>query len=209
MSDTLNPMVIGMLLSSAEGRRGEILVAAFNVFSTKGYEGGTMRDIATQVGVTEPALYRHFKSKEDIFLELIDTFGLRVHQYVIGPLLDGIGADDVRNQIAAVIADRRQLLSQFGPPFTTIIASVVHNPVLLERYRAAIIFPLREKISETITRLDAEFGLVDGDQDRASRVRTVMSLALGTFVSSILIGDEVEVAAADGIMRVLRWDALG
>ena len=39
-----------------EGRRGEILDAALAVFGEKGYEAGTMREIARRVGVTEPAI---------------------------------------------------------------------------------------------------------------------------------------------------------
>ena len=38
------------------GRRGEILGAAAEVFAERGYESGSMRDIAARVGVSEPSL---------------------------------------------------------------------------------------------------------------------------------------------------------
>ncbi|HYG58460.1 MAG TPA: TetR/AcrR family transcriptional regulator [Symbiobacteriaceae bacterium] len=48
-------------------RRREILEAAFQVFSHKGYSLATNADIARQAGVTPAALYYYFPSKEDLF----------------------------------------------------------------------------------------------------------------------------------------------
>ena len=61
-----------------EGRRGEILDAALAVFGEKGYEAGTMREIAAQVGVSEPAIYRHYASKEAILADIVATAGDRI-----------------------------------------------------------------------------------------------------------------------------------
>jgi AcrR family transcriptional regulator len=49
--------------------RGRILDAALEVFSERGFEGATVRQIAAKVGVSDPALYAHFKSKKR-FLKL-------------------------------------------------------------------------------------------------------------------------------------------
>ena len=46
------------------GRKGEILDSALHVFAERGYDNGSMRDIARGVGVSEPALYRHFPAKK-------------------------------------------------------------------------------------------------------------------------------------------------
>ena len=58
-----------------EGRRGEVLDAALCVFAEKGYNGGTMRAIASRLGVTEPALYRHYAGKEALFADLVALAG--------------------------------------------------------------------------------------------------------------------------------------
>lgn len=52
--------------------REEILKAALIVFSKKGYEGALLRDIAASLGITKPALYKHFESKEALWNEMID-----------------------------------------------------------------------------------------------------------------------------------------
>ena len=57
--------------------RDEILDAALTVFSEKGYEGALLRDIAASLGITKPALYKHFASKEALWNAMIDS----VEQY--------------------------------------------------------------------------------------------------------------------------------
>lgn len=54
----------------AEKRR-EIALAASRVFVAGGLEGARTADIAAAAGVTETILYRHFRSKEDIFEEAV------------------------------------------------------------------------------------------------------------------------------------------
>ena len=52
-------------------RRELILQAALEVFSGKGYDGSTVKKIAERAGVNEGLLYRHFKSKEDLYTAVI------------------------------------------------------------------------------------------------------------------------------------------
>jgi AcrR family transcriptional regulator len=44
-----------------------LLQAALDLFATKGYWATTMEDIGRAVGVTGPAIYRHFRGKQDLF----------------------------------------------------------------------------------------------------------------------------------------------
>lgn len=54
--------------------RDLILEEALRLFSEKGIKETTMRDIARGVGITEGAIYRHFRSKEEIVRELFETY---------------------------------------------------------------------------------------------------------------------------------------
>ncbi|MHC1679823.1 MAG: TetR/AcrR family transcriptional regulator [Methanomassiliicoccales archaeon] len=49
-----------------DARRSQILEAALGIVHAKGIHSLTLREIADQVGVSEAALFRHFKGKEDI-----------------------------------------------------------------------------------------------------------------------------------------------
>ena len=48
-------------------RKEEILIVALHLFARDGYEAVSVSQIAGALGITRGALYRHFKSKRDIF----------------------------------------------------------------------------------------------------------------------------------------------
>ncbi len=50
--------------------RQRLLQAALDLFTEKGYAATSVREIVDAAGVTKPALYYYFKSKEGIYLEL-------------------------------------------------------------------------------------------------------------------------------------------
>jgi AcrR family transcriptional regulator len=52
-------------------RRDEIIVAATQLFHEKGYHATGMDDIGAAAGITGPAIYRHFRSKEDILERIV------------------------------------------------------------------------------------------------------------------------------------------
>lgn len=55
-------------------RRSEILVAAMQVFATKGFNAATMNDIVAATGISKGGLYWHFKSKDAIITGLLEHF---------------------------------------------------------------------------------------------------------------------------------------
>ena len=50
-----------------EKTKDRILSAALELYVRNGYEKSTMRELAAVLGITAGALYRHYRSKEDIF----------------------------------------------------------------------------------------------------------------------------------------------
>lgn len=54
-------------------RRVQLLEAANDVFTSKGYHAAAMDDIADAAGVSKPVLYQHFPSKLDLYLALLDS----------------------------------------------------------------------------------------------------------------------------------------
>ena len=52
-------------------RKPTIRQGAFSVFAKEGYHGLSMRQLATALGVTTGTLYHHYKSKDELFLDLV------------------------------------------------------------------------------------------------------------------------------------------
>jgi AcrR family transcriptional regulator len=55
-------------------RREQIVASASDVFARHGYANASLREIARRVGVTPAALLRHFDSKEELLLAVLDKW---------------------------------------------------------------------------------------------------------------------------------------
>jgi AcrR family transcriptional regulator len=51
----------------------KIFLAAAHLFSQKGYNGVSMREISEKSGVSKPTIYYYFGNKEGIYFELLQT----------------------------------------------------------------------------------------------------------------------------------------
>jgi AcrR family transcriptional regulator len=70
-SNAASPLPVSPRPAAGE-RRAQILRAAMDCFAARGFRGTTTRDIATRVGITEAALYRHFPSKEALYAAIVE-----------------------------------------------------------------------------------------------------------------------------------------
>ena len=61
-------------------RRQQIMDAALNCFARKGYHKTTMDDIVAESGLSKGTLYWYFKSKDELFFSLINSFFLEMQQ---------------------------------------------------------------------------------------------------------------------------------
>jgi len=55
----------------AEQTRRDILAGALTVFAARGYAATRVADVADELGVTRGAVYGHFPSKAELFLEVV------------------------------------------------------------------------------------------------------------------------------------------
>ncbi len=58
--------------STANEAETKLLESALTLFSEKGYEGTSIREIIEGAGVTRPVLYYYFENKEDLFTRIIE-----------------------------------------------------------------------------------------------------------------------------------------
>ena len=69
-------------------QRDEILSAACDLLVTGGLDGLSMRKLATRVGVTAPALYRYYESKETVLVDVVGE-AFKVFAQYLYRALDG------------------------------------------------------------------------------------------------------------------------
>jgi AcrR family transcriptional regulator len=106
---------------STEEVRRLVLASARRLFSIHGYGGTSTRDIASDAGVTAPAIYRHFGSKERLFEAAVEQ---PLHVAVDGFLQDWefLGPDRANNAAAVrlymkslvrLLKDNRDLVTAY------------------------------------------------------------------------------------------------
>src|SRR5205823_4620667 len=85
----------------APQRREQLMEVATKLFARNGYEATTTAAIALAAGVTEPILYRHFRSKQELFVAIVKSVSAQTMRHWES-LIAGISnpADQIR-KIAA------------------------------------------------------------------------------------------------------------
>ncbi len=69
-------MLVGKPRRLAAGdRRTQILAAALEVFSERGFHGTRTRDLAERAGVSEALVFSHFPTKQALILAILDLVG--------------------------------------------------------------------------------------------------------------------------------------
>jgi len=55
-------------------RQIEIINISINIIAKNGIQGLTIKNLSKKIGISEPAIYRHFESKTDILLAILKNF---------------------------------------------------------------------------------------------------------------------------------------
>jgi TetR/AcrR family transcriptional regulator, fatty acid metabolism regulator protein len=77
-------------MMSITDRQLQIITASGKILTERGVSGLTIKSLAAEMGFVESALYRHFKSKEDILILMIQYLNQNV-QSRIEPIITGDG----------------------------------------------------------------------------------------------------------------------
>lgn len=94
---------------TAPARRQRIEAAAVEVFADRGYDASSVGEIATAAGVTRTVLYDHFKSKRELYVQVLDSQNAAMLAEVgAGITGEGAGSDRLRSTVTAYLSFARQ-----------------------------------------------------------------------------------------------------
>jgi AcrR family transcriptional regulator len=88
-----------------EKNRRKIERAALHLFTTKGFHGTTVREIAKRAGISMGKLYIYYDTKEDIFIDLVHSLGRKmevIRQRELIPLMESLDPDSLRKLAKAI-----------------------------------------------------------------------------------------------------------
>ena len=90
-------------------QRMKVLKAAGYVFGKRGYEGATLDAVAKHANATKAIVYYYFKSKNDVFFELVSSTMSRLEQYVDEVSASGL---EPREQLRLVVKNHCRLVCE-------------------------------------------------------------------------------------------------
>jgi TetR/AcrR family transcriptional regulator len=106
------------------GTRERILAMALELFSTKGYDATSVREICDASGIAKPTLYHFYGSKEGVYRALVDGLLLGFHQRSIATLATpGTAAEKLKRMgrdYFSTTRDNRKLMR--------FVFGLIHNP---------------------------------------------------------------------------------
>jgi AcrR family transcriptional regulator len=160
----------------------EVLEAALEAFSKKGFKGTSLDEIAEMVGITKGAIYWHFKNKVDLY-NAVDEFATKQwDSFVLEPLR---GVADPKTKLEKVIKGTFEFCSA-NPMVFDFMMTFLEGPLVLQS-------KMRKKVIDSYV-LDRTFmaGIIS-DGIKKGQFKDVEPMVCASFL----------VGAVDGIL--IQW----
>ena len=125
-----------------DARRAQVLAVAQELFAYGGYHHVSMDDIARDAQVSKPILYRHFASKLELYLAVVDARGSSLLAAVSSALaptvLDPVCPADGRTAVRALVQAYVEFVESAGESSTLLFESdVTHDGAARARVEQA------------------------------------------------------------------------
>lgn len=141
-------------MQKKENKENEILEAAEKLFAEKGFKGATTTLIAAEAGVTHAMLHYYFRTKDQIFLKVLDTYTEEIRQSLKSIMVSEINDTDFMRKVIEISFDFfNEHSGQMSPFFEVckerpeLIKDYVDN---LEKHIDPIIRSHQEKVSKAV-----------------------------------------------------------
>lgn len=92
-------------MQKKENKENEILEAAEKLFAEKGFKGATTTLIAAEAGVTHAMLHYYFRTKDQIFLKVLDTYTEEIRQNLKAIMVSEINDSDFMRKVIEITFD--------------------------------------------------------------------------------------------------------
>lgn len=145
-------------------RQKEIIEVALDLIASKGIQGLTIKNLAGEIGISEPAIYRHYENKIQILLSILDLFRMNSAKLFEKAAGENSGA-----------------LVKIEHLFSSHFATFSKNPSLVAVIFSEEIFRnepvLVEKIAEIVTQNDKMLVSILADGQTSGEIRSDVETA--------------------------------
>lgn len=155
-------------------RQAQILEAAAEVFTQKGFAAATIPEIARKAGLAPGTIYLYFPSKRELFVKIVENF-------MVSPLLalfEKAGSEDFKSVLKIALDDRIAFLqSSFLNRIILLMSEIQRDQELKEYFYKVILQPLFERM-----------GRVYGAQQSSGAFRRIDPEVVTRLIGGMMIG---------------------
>jgi AcrR family transcriptional regulator len=184
-------------------RRQHILTSAWGCFSRDGFHVTSMDDIIAATGMSSSAVYRYFRSKEEMIRASAEEGIARVRESFVA-LLDRDPCPDPAETLTFLVTELHRRTDNPDYDLTRIAlqtwAEALRDPVLHERVRQLYVDTL-ERIAE-LAQQWRDYGYLPPEADTKAVAATVLSIMHGLVVMHHVVDDLPAHALRTGIALV-------
>ncbi len=186
---------------SREQTRLRLLDAAAVVISKKGLAATSVEDIARHAGYTRGAFYSNFKSKTDLFIELLKRDHANVQQDLQALLDNSSSGQDLQQQLADFYGQC------YGDNASYILwAEARLHAARDARFRSrfnTLIIEKRDVIAYFITRFGERLGKKQPPAPADALALAMMGLVDGVHYFRLIMPNEISEAAAQDVLSTI------
>lgn len=167
-------------------RQIEIMELATGIIDREGIQQLTTKNLAAEIGLSEAALYRHFKSKNEIMLGLLDYFML-----------------EMKERVAIIAAKEGRTPSQLLKDiFTSQLKTFAQKPAIVSVIFSEGIFQFNKELMEKVSgMIDIMQTQIDAIVKRGQKEGSFRDFVGPSTVSTIIMGSMR--------LAVMKWKVFG
>ncbi|HET7628654.1 MAG TPA: TetR/AcrR family transcriptional regulator [Bacillales bacterium] len=176
-------------------KQKQIMIAAIEMFSEKGYASSSTSEIARRAGVAEGTIFRHYKTKEKLLQAIVEP----VIRQIIAPFIIG-DLNKVLNRryehfedfVRSMIENRRKFLERHFSLIKIVFQEIPFHPQLQQLFKKHVAPAPLAKIRGIIVHFQEKGELIQGSP------YTIMRLAASSGAGYLL--------ARQWLRSELNWD---
>jgi AcrR family transcriptional regulator len=172
-------------------RQEQILEAALQVFSRRGFDGATIPDIAREAGIAVGTIYNYYPSKRDLFVAAIVKFIIEPFTAVI--MHTPMEGDT--SYISTIMENRLNVGLENAGHFLPLFSEIQRDPELCQRYTQQVLQPIMAMMEKYFTSRIKEGAF--RDINPAFVTRAIGGMVIGFMLLYSIEGEESPIHSID------------
>jgi AcrR family transcriptional regulator len=174
-------------------KQKQILLAAIDSFSEKGYAATSTSEIAKKAGVAEGTIFRHYKTKKELLMAIVaPTMAKFLAPFIIRDISKVLNTNYAcyEDFLRAMIENRRDFLQQNLSIFKIMLQELPFHPELQIQFKTHILPEVYERIKALIEHYQDLGEIIE--LPAYTVVRLIASTIFGYLIGRYLLFPEIE-----------------